>query len=126
MSDPEALDPGLAAYAEAIEAHFRARRGTEVTLSPRDFALARSYFGAGIPLAAVLLGIDRAFESDPNVSTLHFCRRRIEDLVRAGIDKVIESHEGEPTKPPRAAASRQVAEPLERPAGRPDPGPVPA
>jgi hypothetical protein len=84
MSDPEALDPGLAAYAEAIEAHFRARRGTEVTLSPRDFALARSYFGAGLPLAAVLLGIDRAFESDPNVSTLHFCRRRIEDLVRAG------------------------------------------
>src|SRR5215213_7144471 len=39
------------------------------------------------------------------------------DLVRAGIDKVIETHEGEPSKPPRAAASRQEAEPLERPAG---------
>jgi predicted DNA-binding transcriptional regulator YafY len=38
-------------------------------------------------------------------------------LVRAGLDKVIETHEGEPTKPPRAAASRQEAEPLERPAG---------
>src|SRR4029079_28057 len=37
------------------------------------------------------------------------------DLVRAGIDKVIETHEGEATKPPRAAASRQEAGPLDGP-----------
>ena len=38
-------------------------------------------------------------------------------LVKEGVDKVIEAHDGEPTKPPRAAASRREAEPLERPAG---------
>jgi proteasome accessory factor C len=39
------------------------------------------------------------------------------ELVDAGLDKVVEAHEGEPSKPPRAAATRQEAEPLERPAG---------
>src|SRR3954465_206813 len=38
-------------------------------------------------------------------------------LVQEGIDRVIAAHEGAPSKPPRAAASRQEAEPLERPAG---------
>ena len=38
------------------------------------------------------------------------------DEVDAGLDRVLERHEGEPTKPPRPKA-RQEAEPLERPAG---------
>jgi hypothetical protein len=84
VTQPDPADPALAAYAEAIEAHFRTRRGAEFTLQPRDFALVRSYFGAGVPLAAVLLGIDSAFAAEPTVSTLHYCRRRIEDLARAG------------------------------------------
>jgi hypothetical protein len=84
LSEPAAPDPAFAAYLEAIEEHFRTRRGTPLTLSPRDFALARGFYQAGVALAAVLLGIDRAFEADPGVSSLAFCRRRIEDLASAG------------------------------------------
>ena len=84
MSAPDGLDPAFTSYLEAIEDHFRSRRGTEATLSPRDFALARGWYQALVPLAAVLLGIDRAFEADSSASSLAFCRRRIEDLASAG------------------------------------------
>ena len=33
------------AYVQAIETHLRARRGMDHILSPRDFALARSWHG---------------------------------------------------------------------------------
>ena len=77
-------DADLEAYVEAIEAHLRARRGAEHILSPHDFALARSWHQAGVPLATVLVGIDRAFDAGADVTSLAFCRRRIEDLVAAG------------------------------------------
>ena len=71
-------------YVAAIEGHLRARRGVEHILSPRDFALARSWHGAGVPLATVLIGIDRAFEHGPDVSSLAYCRRRVEELAASG------------------------------------------
>ena len=37
-----------------------------------------------MPLATVLVGIDRAFESGADVTSLAFCRRRVEDPVAAG------------------------------------------
>ena len=76
--------PEVQAYVEAIEAHLRARRGVDHMLSPRDFAQARSWHQAGVALATVLVGIDRAFESGADVTSLAFCRRRVEDLVAAG------------------------------------------
>jgi hypothetical protein len=79
-----APDAEVEAYVQAIEAHLRARRGAEHILSPRDFALARAWHQAGVPLAAVLVGIDRAFDARGDVSSLAFCRRRVEDLVAAG------------------------------------------
>ena len=75
---------GAQAYVEAIEAHLRARRGVDHILSPRDFALARSWNEAGVPLATVLVGMDRAFESAANVTSLAFCRRWVEELAAAG------------------------------------------
>ncbi len=69
-------DPDLEAYVEAIEGHLRARRGVEHILSPRDFALARKWHEAAVPLATVLVGMDRAFESAREVTSLAFCRRR--------------------------------------------------
>jgi hypothetical protein len=79
---PDVTGPGeLEAYVLAIERHFRTWRGTDHALSPRDFALARSWHEAGVPLAHVLVGIDRAFESDAQASSLAFCRRRVEELV---------------------------------------------
>ena len=77
-------DPGLEAYVEAIEGHLRARRGVDHILSPRDFALARAWHEAGVPLATVLVGIDRAFEASPQVTSLSYCRRRVEELAASG------------------------------------------
>jgi hypothetical protein len=77
-------DEGLVAFVETIEEVLGARRGTTHVLSPRDFALARGWYEAGVPLAAVLVGIDLAFEADPQASSLAFCRRRVEDLA-AGV-----------------------------------------
>jgi hypothetical protein len=77
-------DPALEAYVEGIEAALAARRGTIHVLSPREFALARGWFEAGIPLATVLVAIDLAFDSDPSVSSLAYCRRRVEQLAAGG------------------------------------------
>ena len=44
VSEAGGADPGLAAFVQAVEDHLRVRRGTETTLSPRDFALARSWY----------------------------------------------------------------------------------
>ena len=77
-------DPDLEAYVEAIEGHLRARRGVEHILSPRDFALARTWHEAAVPLATVLVGMDRAFESAREVTSLAFCRRRVEELAASG------------------------------------------
>jgi hypothetical protein len=77
-------DPGIEEYVSAIETHLRARRGVEHILSPRDFALARAWYEAGVPLATVLVGMDRAFEQETKVSSLAYCRRRVEELAAAG------------------------------------------
>jgi hypothetical protein len=77
-------DEALVAFVEAIEEVLGARRGAMHVLTPRDFALARGWYEAGVPLAAVLVGIDLALEADPHASSLAFCRRRVEDLA-AGV-----------------------------------------
>lgn len=51
-------------YFTEIEEHFQRARGTGLfLLSPLDWALIESWKNAGIPLEAVLRGVDRAFES---------------------------------------------------------------
>jgi hypothetical protein len=79
-----ARDPELEAFVEAIESAFRARRGKDQALAPRDFALARGFFDAGVPLATVLVALDAAFERDPGTATLGALRRRIEELAPPG------------------------------------------
>ena len=120
MSDPERA--AELEYVDAIEGHLRARRGTEHRLSPRDFALARAWHRAGIPLATVLVGIDRAFDSGVPVSSLAFCRRRVEELLAAG-----PRPQARPTPPAETVPLQEVAVLLEglleRLAGlRPGPG----
>jgi Arc/MetJ family transcription regulator len=77
-------DPELESYVAAIEGHLRARRGVEHILTPRDFALARAWCTGGVPLATVLVGMDRAFESGASVTSLAYCRRWVEELAAAG------------------------------------------
>jgi len=77
-------DMELEDYLDAIERHFRARRGVDHVLSPRDFALARSWYRAGIPLATVLVGMDGAFDAGLEPTSLAFCRQRVEELAATG------------------------------------------
>jgi len=78
-------DEALVAYVEGIEAVLRARRGADHVLSPRDFALARSWHEAGVPLASVLVAIDLAFDTDPRTPPgLAALRRRVEELAPVG------------------------------------------
>jgi hypothetical protein len=49
-------------YFTEIEDHYRRRRGTHLLVSQLDWALMMTWKDAGIPLEAVLRGIDAAFE----------------------------------------------------------------
>jgi hypothetical protein len=49
-------------YFTEIEEHFQRRRGTLILLSPLDWALMEIWKDAGVPLDAVLRGIDAAFD----------------------------------------------------------------
>jgi hypothetical protein len=50
-------------YYTEIEEHFWRKRGAHLLVSPLDWAILETWQQAGIPLTAVLKGIDRAFES---------------------------------------------------------------
>ena len=71
----------LEGFVEAIEAAFRARKGREHVLTPRDFAIARGWHEAGVELATVLVAIDAAFDRDPGTASLGPCRRQVEALA---------------------------------------------
>jgi len=94
-------------YFTEIEDHFQRARGTGLfLLSPLDWALIEAWKSAGIPLEAVLRGIDQAFEkwrSRPPRARLHmvnslaYCAQAIAAEVQAMVD-------GGPAKPAGAAA----------------------
>ena len=50
-------------YFSEIEEHFQRRRGTVLLLSTLDWALIETWKEAGVPLEAVLRGIDEAFDT---------------------------------------------------------------
>lgn len=70
-------------YFTEIEEHFQRRRGTTLLLSTLDWALIETWKDAGIPLAAVLRGIDEAFErraqrpSPRKVNSLAYCAQAV-------------------------------------------------
>ena len=96
-------------YFTEIEEHFQRARGTGLfLLSPLDWALIETWKNAGVPLAAVMRGIDSAFEKWRGrkvktrlVNSLAFCAQAIltEAQVMAGAGA------------PRAAA-RETAPPF--------------
>jgi hypothetical protein len=93
-------------YFTEIEDHFQRARGTGLfLLSPLDWALIEAWKNAGIPLEAVLRGIDQALDkwrSRPPrariqmVNSLAYCAQSIALEVQAMVD-------GVPTKPTSAA-----------------------
>jgi len=72
-------------YFTEIEEHFHRRRGTTLLLSTLDWALIETWKDAGIPLEAVLRGIDSTFEHYENrrgaktqkVNSLAFCSQEV-------------------------------------------------
>jgi hypothetical protein len=83
-------------YFTEIEDHFQRARGTGLfLLSPLDWALIEAWKNAGIPLEAVLRGIDQAFakwRSRPPrgriqmVNSLAYCAQAIAAEVQAMVD----------------------------------------
>lgn len=82
-------------YFTEIEEHFQRRRGTTLLLSTLDWALIETWKDAGIPLAAVLRGIDAAFESRAKrpsprkVNSLAYCAQEVlaaaDDMKEAAV-----------------------------------------
>src|SRR5438552_19159809 len=72
-------------YVTEIEEHFQRARGTSLfLLSPLDWALIESWKNSGVPLEAVLRGIDEAFEKwrarrtrTQMVNSLAFCAQAV-------------------------------------------------
>ena len=82
-------------YFTEIEDHFQRVRGTSLfLLSPLDWALIESWNESGVPLEAVLRGIDAAFEKwrgrkvkTQMVNSLAFCAQAVltEAQIMAGL-----------------------------------------
>lgn len=71
-------------YFTEIEEHFQRRRGSGLLLNTLDWALIETWKDAGIPLAAVLRGIDEAFDrydARPSrtrkVNSLAYCAQEV-------------------------------------------------
>lgn len=86
MSEPEDSWVGnYFNYFTEVEEHFQRVRGTSLfLLSPLDWALIESWKNAGVPLTAVLRGIDAAFEKwrgrksrTQMVNSLAFCAQAV-------------------------------------------------
>lgn len=103
-------------YFTEIEEHFWRKRGAHLLVSPLDWAIVETWQKAGIPLNAVLKGIDRAFESwsrsrraagGRQLKSLAYC-------VDAVLDAAAEASEATAGTGPEIAASRPATEPFSR------------
>jgi hypothetical protein len=83
-------------YFTEIEEHYLRRRGTHLLLSTLDWALIETWKSAGIPLEAVLRGVDDAFDKydqrisrSKKVNSLAYCSQAVlaaaEDMKEAAI-----------------------------------------
>src|SRR5581483_10450173 len=83
-------------YFTEIEEHFQRRRGSILLLSTLDWALIETWKEAGVPLEAVLRGIDAAFDAydrqprkTRKVNSLAFCSQEVlaaaEDMKEAAV-----------------------------------------
>jgi len=103
-------------YFTEIEEHFWRKRGAHLLVSPLDWAIVETWQKAGIPLGAVLKGIDRAFESwgrsrraagGRQLKSLAYC-------VDAVLDAAAEAQEAAAGSGPEVRAARPAAEPFSR------------
>jgi hypothetical protein len=103
-------------YFTEIEEHFWRKRGAHLLVSPLDWAIVETWQKAGIPLNAVLKGIDRAFESwgrsrraagGRQLKSLAYC-------VDAVLDAAQEAQEAAAGTGPEVPSRRSSTEPFSR------------
>jgi len=103
-------------YFTEIEEYFWRKRGAHLLVSPLDWAIVETWQKAGIPLNAVLKGIDRAFESwarsrraagGRQLKSLAYC-------VDAVLDAAEEAKEAAAGSGPEVVSKRAAAEPFSR------------
>jgi hypothetical protein len=102
-------------YYTEIEEHFWRKRGAHLLVSPLDWAIVETWQKAGIPLDAVLRGIDSAFESYGRsrrgagrpLKSLAYC-------VDAVLEAAAQKQETEVGKGPGPARAAKAAEPFSR------------
>jgi hypothetical protein len=103
-------------YFTEIEEYFWRKRGAHLLVSPLDWAILETWQKAGIPMGAVLKGIDRAFESwarsrraagGRQLKSLAYC-------VDAVLDAATEAAEAAAGAGPEVKSSRAGAEPFSR------------
>jgi hypothetical protein len=106
-------------YFTEIEEHFQRRRGGILLLSTLDWALIETWKDAGIPLEAVLRGIDAAFDrydqrpsKTKKVNSLAYCAQEVlaaaEDMKEAAVGTAPEA------KPARGFDAAEIADFLRR------------
>ncbi len=103
-------------YFTEIEDYFWRKRGAHLLVSPLDWAIVETWQKAGIPLSAVLKGIDRAFEAWGR-SRRAAAGRQLKSLaycVDAVLDAAAEAQEAAAGSGPEVKASRPAAEPFSR------------
>src|SRR6202011_3168620 len=103
-------------YFTEIEDYFWRKRGAHLLVSPLDWAIVETWQKAGIPLEAVLKGIDRAFESYAR-SRRAAAGRQMKSLaycVDAVLDAAAEAAEAGTGSGPEVKSSRAGAEPFSR------------
>ena len=98
-------------YFTEIEEYFWRKRGAHLLVSPLDWAIMETWQKAGVPLEAVLKGIDRAFESygrsrrgaGKPLKSLAYCTDAVleaaEEQLEAGTGKAPASLRGEQKEP---------------------------
>jgi hypothetical protein len=103
-------------YFTEIEDHFWRKRGAHLLVSPLDWAIVETWQKAGIPLHAVLKGIDRAFESwsrsrraagGRQLKSLAYC-------VDAVLDAAAEAREAAAGSGPQVPSKSPATEPFSR------------
>jgi hypothetical protein len=103
-------------YFTEIEEYFWRKRGAHLLVSPLDWAIVETWQKAGIPLNAVLRGIDRAFESwtrsrraagGRQLKSLAYC-------VDAVLDAAAEAQEASAGTGPEVKRAKSATEPFSR------------
>jgi hypothetical protein len=103
-------------YFTEIEEYFWKKRGAHLLVSPLDWAIMEAWHKAGVPLEAVLKGIDRAFESygrsrrggsGKTMKSLAYCTDAVLEAAEEQLEAAAGKAPGPTRGPQKEAFSRE-------------------